>query len=559
MSVKHTIVLITITFLSLIPSLTGWAAPFGDEQAPDRKTRIEVPYVEYEWWLTHWEDNQVACQIITDQEGVPSHQEIYDDCGEEIFQTWLETPICTNDQQDVEQEEAGGEKNTQESQEQKTEACKGYYLHLNATRSKTREVVVDLPTPEVWISVPGCQLLEYTLYCDQKPSILLTAEEPLPNERIVEIAYEYDGKTGQCLGDQCQFYLQETEERIIDLSFWALSSYGDASGHYTAKVKVLPPEPPTQRRWQISILSSHWKNEELACCSDIWHAFPPPEGMPTWLQTPEDLKEMTSNEPYVYLAGRLIASGAVEAETCPAGGLAEDGAANTCGLEKARHAVAAWQNRFDRQLLETAKETGVPGQLMKNLIGRESQFWPGIFTETRQEDQEDQEHGLSQMTRWGADGVLFWNESFYAQFCPLVLADHHCENRYVNLDESKKELLRLALAAQASVDCADCAYGLDLENVGFSIDLLAEALLANCEQVGQIVYNITGEEPGQVSSYEDLWRFTLVNYNAGPGCLADTINAAWRPGSPLTWEGVSASLTGGCSRAIDYVDNIAQE
>lgn len=544
MHTKHIVALLAIIILSLIPNLTGWAHPFGGEQAPDRKTTIEVTYDEYEWWLTQWEDNQVACQIFTDHESVPSDDEIYEACGEEIYQIWLETPNCSDSQAIAEQKEG----------EQEAEStCDGYYLHLNATRSKTRKVVVDLPTPKVWISVPGCHLSEYTLYCDHKPSILLTAKEPLPNEMIVKIAYEYDGKTGECLGDHCRFYLQETEGKIIELSFWAFSSYGDESGHYEAKVKVLPPDPPTQKRWQVNILSSHWKNKVVACCSDIWQVFPPPKGMPAWLQTPTDIKKMTSNEAYVYLAGRLIVSGIVKADQCPARGLAEDGSANPCGMEKARHAVATWQNRFDRQLLETAEETGVPGQLMKNLIGRESQFWPGIF------EINQQEYGLGQMTQFGADGVLFWNESFYAQFCPLVLAEHHCGKRYMDLDESEKELLRLALAAQASVDCADCAYGLDLKTVDFSVDLLAEALLANCEQVGQIVYNITGEGPGQVSNYEDLWRFTLVNYNAGPGCLAKAINAAWRPESPLTWESVSTSLTIGCNRAVDYVESITQE
>jgi hypothetical protein len=36
-------------------------------------------------------------------------------------------------------------------------------------------------------------------------------------------------------------------------------------------------------------------------------------------------------------------------------------------------------------------------------------------------------------------------------------------------------------------------------------------MVANCEQAGQVVQNYTGETPGDVASFEDLWKFTLVN------------------------------------------------
>jgi hypothetical protein len=61
-----------------------------------------------------------------------------------------------------------------------------------------------------------------------------------------------------------------------------------------------------------------------------------------------------------------------------------------------------------------------------------------------------------------------------------------------------------------------------------------------------------------VASYEDLWKYTLVNYNAGPGCLGDAVEGADGQGLELTWENVSSFLPGVCAGAIDYVDDISR-
>jgi len=55
-----------------------------------------------------------------------------------------------------------------------------------------------------------------------------------------------------------------------------------------------------------------------------------------------------------------------------------------------------------------------------------------------------------------------------------------------------------------------------------------------------------------------LWKFTLVNYNAGGSCLADGITTAQNQGLELTWDNVSPSLIGACSGAIDYVNDISK-
>jgi hypothetical protein len=60
-------------------------------------------------------------------------------------------------------------------------------------------------------------------------------------------------------------------------------------------------------------------------------------------------------------------------------------------------------------------------------------------------------------------------------------------------------------------------------------------MLANCDQAGRIVRNVSGGAPGGAASYEDLWKFTLVNYNAGPGCLGEAVQITDDLGNP--WNG----------------------
>jgi hypothetical protein len=66
-----------------------------------------------------------------------------------------------------------------------------------------------------------------------------------------------------------------------------------------------------------------------------------------------------------------------------------------------------------------------------------------------------------------------------------------------------------------------------------------------------------GSASGQTASYEDLWRFTLVNYNAGPGCLGLAVDKTGSLGEPLDWASVSSHLTPACQGALDYVNAIS--
>ncbi|TFG64451.1 MAG: hypothetical protein E4H28_05190 [Gemmatimonadales bacterium] len=250
------------------------------------------------------------------------------------------------------------------------------------------------------------------------------------------------------------------------------------------------------------------------------------------------------------MAGILISNGLTEADQCSDGGLLSSGGASACGLEASRSIVIEWQNRFDNLIINTSQSRGVPAQLLKNLFAVESQFWPGIY-------EGDQEVGLGQLTENGADTTLLWNSDFYTQFCPLVLQQGVCAKGYVHLLPGEQAMLRGALVLRANASCAGCPLGIDLSRADFSIEIFAETLLANCEQVGRMVRNTTQEQPGRVVEYEDLWRFTLSNYNAGPGCLSMALRSAWDKTGQLTWTTVSDQFSPVCRPTVEYVERIS--
>ena len=501
---------------------------------PDRVAVVVVDYTSYEWWLANWQDDQVLCQIFTDHEGLPTGSDIYKACGEDLYDNWSVTQPCDG----LEEGEASS-------------SCPGYYLHFVNSIPAKRKIGVTLPPPVVWVSLERCTSVSSTNYCENQPTLVLTAEEPLPNEKITGIEGTLDGESFTCEAN-CKLSLNTTGEGSVEVDFWAYSSYGDSSQPFQAQVRVVENgDNADGQSWYVDVLSTQWAGTPLSSCAQTWEAFPPVGGPPAWLSTPEEPEELASNIPYDYLAGYLITQGAVDVSSCPDGGLLPSRAASTCGLEAARPAVNEWQNRFDVLIFNAAKDTGTPAELLKNLFSRESQFWPGIVTSIS-------EVGLGQLTDNGADTALLWNPVFYEQFCPLVLLDSVCRKGYSQLQPSEQATLRGALVRSADAFCADCPLGIDLRQADFSVSVFAETLQANCEQVGQIIHNYLWSAPGQVSSYEDLWKFTLVNYNAGPGCLSMAIENTDDAGEPLDWEHLSQHLTPVCQGAVDYVEDISQ-
>jgi hypothetical protein len=504
---------------------------------PDRFAVVLEKYTSYEWWLTNWTDNTVICVIDIDHEGLPTGGDIHNVCGQDVFDEWIVTQPCPQ----------GG-------------MCEGYYLQFVKSFPAQRKVSVQQPPPVVWVTLNGCVPYKSTYRCDSLPTLVLTGEEPIEGEHITGLAGNIDGKSFMC-DPVCQVDLVPTGDKGSTLQFWAYSSYGDSSEVFQARVRVTRSDDSSDQSWYTDVLSSQWRGNALAGCSQIWDKFPPVGGSANWLTTPQRPEDLVTNVAYEYLAAALIRHNVVNASTCDAGGLLANGLANSCGLDTARPAVNYWQNRFNALIFSAARQTGIPAQLLKKIFARESQFWPGTNVG-------HPEAGLGQMTDGGADAILTWNPSFYEQFCPSVLDQSVCKIKiYPNpevewqgiaLDETERSILRGALVNSVNAICPDCSIGIDIGKAENSVGVFAQTLLASCKQTGEVININYGIAPGDVASYEDLWRFTLVDYNAGPGCLGLAVDKTSSSGEPLDWEHLSAHLTPACQGAIEYVNDISR-
>jgi hypothetical protein len=303
----------------------------------------------------------------------------------------------------------------------------------------------------------------------------------------------------------------------------------------------------------VDVLSAQFLgNRSAGTCAEIWNVFPDVQGPPAWLQSPTDPTQLATNQMLYYLAAMLIHNGSVDVSGCPDGGLSSWNTASECGAEAAKGEVAAWQNQFDAEIIQVAKSSGVPSQLMKNVFTRESQLWPGVYSEMA-------EAGLGQLTENGTETVLLWNPDFYDQFCPLVISFETCKNGFGNLSDINQAILRGALMQRVNATCSTCPLGIDLSQANFSINVFAQTIIGNCEQVDRMLYNTAHKETVLLTSYEDLWRFTMVNYNAGPGCLGNAIQRAYRTGRALNWQNVGANLSPNCRDSVKYLMDISGE
>jgi hypothetical protein len=533
--------LATVASMLLLASMVlfgtrGVSAAGSQPPGPDRFAVIVQKYTSYEWWLTSWTNNKVVCSVDVDHKGLPTGEEIFDACGQKIYDKWIVTKPCPSDDE-----------------------CSGYYLQLVKSEPAQRKVGVQQPPPVVWVTLDGCVPYQSTFRCDSLPTLVLTGEEPLKGEHITGLAGNADGKPFSC-DPVCQLDLVPTNDDGMTLEFWANSSYGDSSEIFQARVRVAKSNDPSDHTWYTDVLSTQWRGDTLAGCSQIWDIFPPVGGNPDWLSTPQRPEDLATNISYEYLAANLIKHGVVDASACDEGGLLANGLANTCGLEVARPSVNDWQNRFDGLIFSAAQQTGVPAQLLKNIFARESQFWPVSIAG-------HPEVGIGQMTEGGADAVLMWNPFFYEQFCPSILDQSVCKTKIyprpedewqgLGLDDVERSLLRSALVHSVDAICPECSLGIDLEKADFSVGVFAQTLIASCKQTGMVINLNYDSTPGEAASYADLWRFTLVNYNAGPGCLGLAVDKTSNMGEPLDWEHLSTHLTPACQGALDYVNGIS--
>ncbi len=409
----------------------------------------------------------------------------------------------------------------------------------------------DSPTP-VWLSLPDCQPVGSGVYlCDQAPVLHFRADQPVDGSQVLEISGTLGNIPFSCPSRECDLELKQTPDSGADLFFGVVTSAADEGTPFHAVVRVSAQDParPNVGPWLVSIVSVQLAIAPTDMCAVEWEAPPPLDNLPAWALSPVDAKGLETATTLDILAGKLIARGIVDARECPAGGLLLSGAANTCGIERARQAMLTIQNRFDEEIYASARRSQIPPILLKRLISQESQFWPGSLGIAG-------EYGLGQISELGADALLMWSSTYYEEICTATFGAAFCEQSYTKLSWEHRAMLRGVVMQRVNAQCPECAAGIDWDKASASVPVIAETLRANCRQVNQLVRNITGRPPGQVSTYSDLWRMTLANYNAGPGCLSYGIIQAWRQ-QRMDWGTVSAGMTEACIGAVDYVKKVA--
>jgi predicted CXXCH cytochrome family protein len=273
--------------------------------------------------------------------------------------------------------------------------------------------------------------------------------------------------------------------------------------------------------------------------------------VPAWLAGPVNQYQLYSKYELATLAGHLVMVGEVDASSCSGGAFLQGGAANTCALELTRPAVLKWQNRFNKTILAASQETGVPPIVLKNIFVWESQFWPNtIFVNTY-------EYGLGHITEAGADSALRWNKTYYDKICRESFSEDTCQVRYADQPGSIRAALMGVVVQKVNVDCSTCAYGLDLPKTANSILVFANTLLSNANLVNQTITSLTGKPARDSVSYQDLWKFSLTSYNAGPGCFMTAFLRTLHNYKKLDWENFSSQLDPACRGAIKYVNFIS--
>ena len=387
-----------------------------------------------------------------------------------------------------------------------------------------------------------------------QPYVILTAFSALPTQVSIIIRGFINSNEFICTASPCAINL-ETSSRLV---FAAYAASGESSETVIASVSVTR----TDNGFLVTIDSVSQFQTFANSCGVAWNVFD--QSNVAWDDFVQFPFELHTKKTLHTLATQLLINGIVDASDCPTGGLSLGlDWPTACGLERASTAMVEWQNQYDGHIWLASRDHGIPPKILKTLIEVETQFWPGnsrFYLD---------EYGLGQVNQLGVDVLLRRDPTLYQRVCPSVLSD--CLKPYIRLEPQQQAMIRGAVVSLMDASCADCEYGFDLNKAKESIGILAMLLRANCQQVEVIidlvhvrdddvdsatataaVATIAAGGETDTTSYEDLWRFTMLSYHSGLSCFQDALIATRRAHRPFTWENVEERLR--CRGGADYVN-----
>lgn len=371
----------------------------------------------------------------------------------------------------------------------------------------------------------------------EKPYVILSGYQSYPAEPgNISLSGMVRDKSFYCASSPCSVEFSESGT----IQFRAKNSKGDLSEEKQASILITK----LTDGYSVTVLTLGQFVIFSDACATIWTIND--ETPPAWSYFPQDPGLLNTEKTLHNLAAKLITSGIVDTKNCPNGGW-ENNAPNACGLTSVKDQMTYWQNRYDYNIWLTGRNEHIPPVILKTLIEVESQFWPisqRLFLD---------ELGLGQVNQLGIDVLLRTNPEIYRMVCSNSL--FRCDQPYTGLSALERALIRGTLVQSLDATCPSCLYGMDLNKASQSISLIGKVLYANCVQTNEILMLNNAD-----ASYEDRWKFTLVSYHSGFGCLQNAIARSVQkldeidPQSLniLDWKMVSNNLD--CSGSSFYVD-----
>jgi hypothetical protein len=426
---------------------------------------------------------------------------------------------------------------------------------LTATlQTSTGSPPVSLPTSVNVLPSGLYAFIEAPIGTVPQAYVILNAFSSLPTQVSITIRGFVNIDEFICTASPCAINLQ-TSSRLV---FAAYADSGESSETVIASVSVTR----TDDGYLVTIDSVSQFSTFYNSCSIAWGVFD--ESNVAWDDFVQFPYELHTKKTLHNLASQLLINGIVDASDCPAGGLSLGlNWPTACGLERSSSAMIEWQNQYDDHIWLASRDHGVPPKILKTLIEIETQFWPGnsrFYLD---------EYGLGQVNQLGVDVLLRRDPTLYQRVCPSVLSD--CLRPYLSLEPQQQAMIRGAVVGLMDITCADCEYGFDLNKAKESISILAMLFRANCQQVDLLLQLADVPDPDadaatataavatiaaggdtDTTSYEDLWRFTLLSYHSGVSCFQEALIATRKANRPFTWENVEERLK--CRGGADYVN-----